>query len=70
MLPSNEEFVNFWKRRKATGIIQDLLQYQTVLYRFLPDEKLQTWLDIELEKANEIEGLFEKSREVEPRVKE
>lgn len=70
MLPNNEEFINFWKRRKAAGVIQDLLRYQTIPYQFLSDEKSQTWLDLELEKSKKIECLFEKSKEVEPREKE
>lgn len=51
-------------------VIQDLQQYQMVLYQFQKVPELQTWLDNQLMGSSEIEELYGLSTQIEPRDRE
>lgn len=59
--------INFSKRSKIAGILQDIQQFQNTPYLLQPVPELQDYLGKGLESAKELNEMYERSMELEPR---
>ena len=62
--------INFGKRAKAAEVIRDIQQYQNVPYPLQPVPELQDYILSNMQAAGDVNEMYEKSLQVEPRERE
>ncbi|KAI8827072.1 ras guanine nucleotide exchange factor domain-containing protein [Fimicolochytrium jonesii] len=63
----NAHLINFFKRMKTAGVIQEIQQYQNAPYVLMPVPELQTWLRSNMMVEVDDSDLYDKSLVLEPR---
>ncbi|KAF7723367.1 hypothetical protein EC973_002066 [Apophysomyces ossiformis] len=69
-LPKSSNFINFAKRQKTAEVIREIKQFQSSPYTFEEVPELQDYIKSHLETSQDVETLYEKSLQLEPRVTE
>ncbi|BDD55230.1 hypothetical protein MAP00_000774 [Monascus purpureus] len=64
------ELINFSKRAKTAEVIRDIQQYQNVPYLLQSVPELQDYILNNLQSANDVHDMYDRSLEVEPRERE
>lgn len=59
--------INFAKRQKAAEVIREINQFQSPPYTFQAVPELQTFVKSHLESSRDIDKLYERSLQLEPR---
>ncbi len=62
--------INFAKRTKTAEVIRDIQQYQNVAYALNPVPDLQEYILTNMQAADDVHEMYEKSLLVEPRERE
>jgi son of sevenless-like protein len=62
--------INFAKRAKTAEVIRDIQKYQNVLYPLQPVPELQEYILSNIQAAEDVHKMYEKSLAVEPREPE
>ncbi|CAO3620709.1 unnamed protein product [Cunninghamella blakesleeana] len=66
-LKKSEGLINFAKRQKCAEVIQEIKQFQSSSYTFHIVPELQEFIKNHLESSCDVETLYERSLEIEPR---
>ena len=66
----NTNLINFAKRAKTAEVIRDIQQYQNVPYSLNPVTELQEYILSNMQAAGDVQGMYERSLQVEPRERE
>lgn len=61
------KLINFAKRQKAAEVIREINQFQSPPYTFHSITELQTFIQSHLESSRDVDVLYEKSLQLEPR---
>ena len=64
------DLINFAKRAKTADVIRDIQQYQNVPYVLKPVPDLQDYILSNMQAANDVHEMYDKSLLVEPRERE
>ncbi|KAG0167338.1 hypothetical protein DFQ28_006290 [Apophysomyces sp. BC1034] len=66
----SDKLINFAKRQKTAEVIREIKQFQSSPYAFQEVPELQHFIRSHLEASQDVETLYEKSLQLEPRVTE
>ncbi|GAB7347083.1 hypothetical protein MBLNU459_g3214t1 [Dothideomycetes sp. NU459] len=64
------DLINFAKRAKTAEVIRDIQQYQNVPYPLQPVPELQDYILTNMQEANDVHEMYDRSLAVEPRERE
>lgn len=64
------QLINFAKRAKTAEVIRDIQQYQNVPFGLQPVPELQDYIIRNMQSANDVHEMYERSLQVEPRERE
>ncbi|KAI8969264.1 ras guanine nucleotide exchange factor domain-containing protein [Mycotypha africana] len=67
MLKKSNNLINFAKRQKAAEVIREIKQFQSPPYNFQYVPEIQVYIKMQLETSKDIDFLYERSLELEPR---
>lgn len=68
ILPKSNNLINFAKRQKTAEVIREIKQFQSVPYTLQVVPLLQHFIKTQLEASLDVETLYERSLEIEPRT--
>lgn len=66
-IKKSTKLINFAKRQKAAEVIREINQFQSPPYNFQPVPDLQAFIRSNLESSLDIDKLYERSLQLEPR---
>lgn len=69
-LRKSHNLINFAKRHKAAEVIREIKQFQSFAYNFHSIPEFQSFIKYNLEQSHDVERLYERSLQIEPRVTE
>jgi hypothetical protein len=69
-LKKSNSLINFAKRHKAAEVIRELKQFQSFPYNFHTIDQFQDFIKSNLDQSHDVEKLYEKSLQLEPRTTE
>ncbi|KAI8141357.1 ras guanine nucleotide exchange factor domain-containing protein [Fennellomyces sp. T-0311] len=67
-LPKSSSLINFAKRQKTAEVIREIKQFQSSPYTLQEVPAIQTFIKSQLEASLDVEALYERSLELEPRT--
>lgn len=67
-LRKSNNLINFAKRHKAAEVIREIKQFQSFAYNFHSIPEFQSFIKSNLEQSHDVERLYERSLQIEPRV--
>jgi hypothetical protein len=67
-LRKNSNLINFAKQQKSAEVIREIKQFQSPGYIFQPVKELQEFIKYNLDNSKDVDALYERSLEIEPRV--
>ncbi|ORE01478.1 ras GEF [Rhizopus microsporus var. microsporus] len=69
-LRKSNNLINFAKRQKVAEVIRELKQFQSFAYNFQTLQELQDFIQAQLNCEHDVEKLYERSLQLEPRASE
>ncbi|KAG1148339.1 hypothetical protein G6F37_004035 [Rhizopus arrhizus] len=69
-LRKSNNLINFAKRQKVAEVIRELKQFQSFAYNFHTIPEIQEFIKVQLDHEHDVEQLYERSLQLEPRVTE
>lgn len=69
-LRKSNNLINFAKRQKVAEVIRELKQFQSFAYNFHTLQELQDFIQAQLNCEHDVEKLYERSLQLEPRASE
>ncbi|PGH04420.1 hypothetical protein AJ80_08531 [Polytolypa hystricis UAMH7299] len=67
---TQSHLINFNKRAKTAEVIRDIQQYQNAAYQLQPVPELQEYILSNMQAAGDVNSMYDKSLEIEPRERE
>jgi hypothetical protein len=67
-LKNNSKLINFAKQQKSAEVIREIKQFQSPPYILELIPELQEYIKLQLDNSRDIDFLYERSLELEPRV--
>lgn len=67
-LPKSNNMINFAKRQKTAEVIREIKQFQSVPYKLQEVPLIQEFIKTQLGSSLDVETLYERSLEIEPRT--
>lgn len=67
-LRKSHNLINFAKRHKAAEVIREIKQFQSFAYNFHSIPEFQSFIKYNLEQSHDVERLYERSLQIEPRA--
>ncbi|KAI8646175.1 ras guanine nucleotide exchange factor domain-containing protein [Parasitella parasitica] len=68
LLKKSSTLINFAKQQKAAEVIREIKQFQSPPYTFQIVPEIQDYINFQLETSRDVDFLYERSLELEPRV--